>query len=141
MICRSRCTSDAAVKRYVKTTIAIDPTTNSVEYQRASRSPNVRVNGGSRAEDIPDTADGLQQLLLERPIDLLAQAAHEHVDDVRLRIEAVLPHMREDHRLRHDFAGVAHQVLQESELPRPQIDRDAAAGDAPRQQIEHQIIY
>src|SRR5256885_846638 len=123
MICRSRCSSDAAVNRYVKTTIAIDPTTNSVAYQSASRNPNARVKRGSRAEDIPDTADRLQQLFLERPIDLLAQAAHEHVDDVRLRIEAVLPDVREDHRLRDDFAGVAHQVLQKGELPRPQIDR------------------
>ena len=82
----------------------------------------------------------MQQLLLERPIDLLAQPAHQHVDDVGLRVEVVFPDVRQDHRLRDDLAGVAHQVLEQRELARPQIDRLAAARHAARQQVEHQIV-
>src|SRR5437660_2068482 len=91
------------------------------------------------AEDIADSAHGVQQLGLERLVDLLAQPADEHVDDVRLRIEVVLPHVREDHRLRDDTAGVAHQVFEERELARADVDDLAGARHAPRQQIEDQV--
>ena len=85
-------------------------------------------------------ANRVQQLLFERPIDLFPQAADQHVDDVGLGVEAVLPHVRQDHRLRHDLAGVPHQVLEERELPRPQIEHRAGPRDAPREQIEHEIV-
>src|SRR5437016_4966181 len=91
------------------------------------------------AEDIADSAHGVQQLGLERLVDLLAQPADEHVDDVRLRIEVVLPHVREDHRLRDDTAGVAHQVFEERELARADVDDLAGARHAPRQQMEDQV--
>src|SRR6476660_1160171 len=110
--------------------MAIEPETNSVAYQSASRSPK---NSGLRPEDITHPAHGVQQLLLERPIDLLAQPADQDVDDVGLRIEVVLPDVRQDHRLRDDAADVAHEILEQRELARPQIDRLAAAGDAPGQ--------
>src|ERR687887_732601 len=104
--------------------MTIDPTTNSVAYQSAIRSPNVRLNGGrvprSGPEDISDAAHRLQQLLVERPIHLVAEAAHQHVDDVRLRVEVVGPDMRQNHRLRDNFAGVAQQIFEERELARAQ---------------------
>src|SRR5919199_1157498 len=125
--------------------MAIAPATNSVAYHSAMRSPNARVKRGrppfsiSGSEDIAHAANRVQQLVLERPIDLLAKAAHEHVDDVGLWIEVVLPHVRQDHRLRHDAPGIAHQVLEEREFARPKLDRLAGARDAARQQIEHEI--
>src|SRR5262249_41144057 len=70
-------------------------------------------SSGLGSEDISHAADRVQQLLLERAIDLLAQAADEHVYDVGLRVEVVFPHAREDHRLRHDAAAVAHQIFEE----------------------------
>src|SRR6476620_4018773 len=107
--------------------MAIEPETNSVAYQSASRSPKKR--GGekgvrplfSRPEDIANPAHGVQQLLVERPIDLLAQPADQDVHDVGLRIEVVLPDMRQNHRLRDDAPDVAHQVFEQRELARPQI--------------------
>src|SRR4051812_42471631 len=101
---------------------------NKVAYQRASRSPNVPANDERRtsvpgtclapplAEDIADASHRLKQLLVERLVDLFAQAADEHVDDVGLRIEVVVPDVRQDHRFRHDLAGVAHQILEQGEL-------------------------
>src|SRR5207248_8107560 len=114
MISRSRRSSDVAATQYVRNTIAIERRSKSVAYQSASRSPNVR--RFSPAENIPDPANGMDKLLFERPIDLLAQSAHQDIDDVRLRVEAVFPHVRQNHRLRHDLAGVAHQVLEQGEL-------------------------
>src|SRR3954464_8975328 len=99
-------------------TMAMAPATNRVAYQSASRSPK---NSGLGPEDIADASHGVQQLLLERAIELFAQPADEHVDDVGLRVEVVFPHVRQDHRLRHDLAGVAHQIFEQHELARPQI--------------------
>src|SRR5262245_29846778 len=114
MICSSRCPSEAAVSTYVSRTVTSEPATKSAEYH------SVRNSGrGYLPEDIADPADGLQQLPLEWPIDLVAQAADQHVDNVGLRIEVVLPHVRENHRFRDDLPGVAHQELEQRELTRP----------------------
>ena len=37
-------------------------------------------------------------------------------------------------------AGVAHQVFEQRELARPQVDRLPAARHAPRQQVQHQVV-
>src|SRR5215203_2735310 len=110
--------------------MAIAAPTNSVAYHVARRSP--KTTGRSLFEDIADAPDRSQELVVERPIDLLAQAAHQHVDDVGLWIEGVVPDVRQDHRLRDNLARISHQVPEERELARPQLDRRAAAGDAPR---------
>src|SRR3954452_17102497 len=96
--------------------MAIDPATNSVAYQSAMRSP--KKSGRLGSEDISHAADRMQQPLLERPVDFFAQAADQHVDDVGLRIEVVLPDVRQDHRLRDHLAGVAHQIFEEREFAR-----------------------
>src|SRR5215510_4894875 len=62
----------------------------SADRRRASRegwSPSSgRAVPGSGTEDISHAPDRVQQLLLEGPVDFFAQAAHQHVDDVGLRI-------------------------------------------------------
>src|SRR5689334_5658063 len=115
--------------------MASAPATKSVAYQRAIRSPNAL-----RPENIPYAANRVEQLGFERAVDLLAQAADEDVDDVGLRVEVVLPHVRQDHRFRDDDAGMAHQVLEEGELARTQVDRLAGARHLARQQIEHEVF-
>src|SRR5262245_52818615 len=100
--------------------MAIAPAMNSVAYHSPSLRPKNKGRGLS--EDIADATDGVQELDVERTIDLVAQAAHEHVDNVRLGIERVLPHMRQNHRLRYDLPGVSHQVFEQRELTRAQID-------------------
>ena len=81
-------------------------------------------------------------LLLEALVHLLAQPVHEHVHDVRPRVEAVVPHVRQDHRLRDDAAGVAHQVLEQRELARPERlertpPRDARRGEQVQREVAH----
>ena len=51
-------------------------------------------------------------------VDLLTQTADVDVDDIRLRIEVVIPHLLQQHRPRHHLAGMAHQVLQQAEFTR-----------------------
>src|SRR5258708_38838766 len=108
--------------------MTMDPTTNSVEYQ------SVRASGRRYlTDDIADTAHCLQQLFFERPIDAIAQATHEDVDDISLRVEVVLPHVRKDHRLRDHFARVPHQVLEQGKFARAKLDRVTAPRHLARQ--------
>src|SRR4029079_8817936 len=117
MICRSRCSSELVVRKYVSRTIASDPATNSVAYHRPRRRPNAGSNPSRTllSDDITHAANGLQTLGLEGRIDLVAQPADQHVDDVGLGIEVVVPDVRQDHRLRDDLPGVSHEVLEEGE--------------------------
>src|SRR6266498_5162121 len=115
--------------------------TKSVAYHSASRRPKKRWRTGvSGAEDISYASDGVQQFFFKRTIDLLTQPAHEHIDDVRLRIERVFPHTRQNHRLGDDAPDVAHQVLEQREFARSKVEHLVAPGDAPGQQVEAQIF-
>ena len=81
----------------------------------------------------------MQQGLLEVAVDLGAQAADVDVDDVGLGIEVVVPHVFQEHGAGDDLSGVAHQVLEQPELPGLQLDLPAGAGDGAGQQIHLQV--
>src|SRR5688572_24347640 len=72
-------------------------------------------------------------------VDFFPQPIDEDIDRIRPGIEAVVPHVRHDHRLREHLAGMQHQVLEQRELPWPKLDGDATALDTSRQAIEPQI--
>src|SRR5512132_1389161 len=93
-----------------------------------SRKAVVRKRLGRGTQAIPGAAHRMQQWCLESLVDLRTQATDVHVDDVRLRIEVVVPDALEQHGSGYDLALVAHQVLEQSELPRLQVDRLAGAG-------------
>ena len=71
-------------------------------------------------------------------IHLVAQAADQHIHNIRLRVEGVVPYVLEDHRLRDDAPGVAQEVFEQGELSRLQFDSFAVARDLAREQIELQ---
>src|SRR5437667_12480397 len=99
------------------------PRTNSVAYHSPSRRPKPLARS---SKDIADTTHRLQQLSLEWTIDLVPEPADQDVDDVRLRIEVVIPDVRQNHRLRDDLSRVAHQVLEKGRLE----DDDSEIGRA-----------
>src|SRR6185312_80690 len=94
-------------------------------YQSPSRTPTFRRAILIRPEDITDAAHGMNQLFFR--IDLAAHAMHEHVDDVRLRVEAVIKNVLQDHRLRHDAIGVAHEIFEQCKFAGLQFDFFAVA--------------
>ena len=61
------------------------------------------------------------------------------LDDVGAGIEIELPDPFEQHRLRHDPVGIAHQLLEHQHLARLEIDRNSAARHAPPPQIQLEI--
>ena len=78
-------------------------------------------------ETVTGAPNGVQQRPLEPFVDLRAQAADVHVDDVRLRIEVIVPDALEQHRARHDLTDVTQQELEQLKLARLQDDRLAGA--------------
>ena len=81
----------------------------------------------------------MQQRRREPLVDLAAKTADVNVDDVGLRIEMVVPHRLEQHGSRHHLPGVAHQVFEDAELARLQIDPAAGANDGPGEEVQLQI--
>ena len=88
------------------------------------------------AEPVAQPADRLDRLQAERPVDLLAQVADVHLDDVRALLEAEVPGRLEQLHLRQHMAGVAHEGLQQRELARGQLDLAVAAPDRAGGRIE-----
>src|SRR5262245_53264323 len=55
---------------------------------------------------------------VEGQVDLLAQVADVDLDDVRVALELVVPHVVEDLPLRHHLPGPAEQELEDRQLAR-----------------------
>src|SRR6185503_8178219 len=71
-----------------------------------------------------------------RSVDLLAEVADVHVDHVGVALEAEVPHVLEDSRARKELAGMAHEVLEECELLRREVNSRRCAGDPVQSRIE-----
>src|SRR6478609_7068228 len=91
-----------------------------------------------RLEDIAHASHGVDHRLTAG-VDLLAQVGDVELDDVRLAAEVVVPDAVEDLRLGQVPLGVAHEVAQQLELGRGQLDRRAAADDLMAVLVEGQV--
>ena len=80
-----------------------------------------------------------EDVLQGTAIDLLPQARDMHVDDIGLRIEVIVPDRFEQHGPRHHLPGMAHQVLEQAELARLQLQHLATALDAALEQVHLQV--
>ena len=80
-----------------------------------------------RAQHVPGAAHGVDH---RRPVgvDLLAQVGDVQLDHVGLAAEVVVPDPVQDLGLAQHPARVAHQVAEQLELGRGQLDLDPAAG-------------
>src|SRR5437879_12563910 len=89
-------------------------------YHRFSRKLNVRPRRLTRFEDITNTANRVNQLLVF--VYFVAQAADQHVHHVRLGIKAIIPDVLHDHGFRHHPAGVAQEIFKQGEFARLQFN-------------------
>src|SRR5208282_6032838 len=76
--------------------------------------------GGADVDDQPQLAAG---------VNLAPEIADVDVDDVGLRQELVVPDVLEQHRPGDDLVWPAHEVFEQLELARQQIDAPIAAPD------------
>src|SRR5271155_1385689 len=126
-------------RTYMKKYSAMALNMNMVAYQRFSRKPNVRPSRSIRFEDIADSPDCVDQL--PAPVNFVPEPADEHVHDIRLRIEAVVPDVFENHGLGHDAPGVAHEIFQKRELAGLKLDFFSTAPHFPGKQIQREIPH
>ena len=112
-----------AARRWRRRAPAALTTKRPAYHRRQPQRERARAATHASLEDIADAAHGVEELGLEVLVDLLAQPVHEDVDGVGAGVEAVVPHVRHDHGLRHHLAGMTHQVLEQRELARAQFDR------------------
>ena len=110
-------------------------------YQNARRMPMVPLitHDASSSQDVSDASDRVEQLLRRSCDRSCRETRDEHVHDVRVGIEAVAPHVRQDHRLADDLSGVAHQVFEQRKFSRAKLERVAASRDPPRQQVHREV--
>src|SRR5262249_46511751 len=94
------------------------------------------------AQEETHAANGVQQLAVERLVDLAPQARDGDVDDVveRRGARRHLPHIARQHLAGHGTVAVAREVLEHVELLRRQLERPAATRDFMREQIDLQVV-
>src|SRR5580698_9524419 len=68
-------------------------------------------------------------------VELAPQIADLDVDDIRLRHKVEIPNIFEQHRPGHDLPWAAHEIFEQAEFPRQQINRLVIASDAPLNEI------
>ena len=78
---------------------------------------------------------------VEALVDLGAQAGDVHVDHVGLRIEVIFPDAFEQHGAGDDLPGVAHQIFEQAELARLQVDGLAVTGGGAGEQVEFEFAH
>src|SRR5215469_18818977 len=77
--------------------------------------------GRRQSQHVPDAAQRVDQPRLGA-VDLAAEHGHVRLDDPGLTAEVVVPDMVEDLHLRQNPVGVAHEVPQQLELGRGELD-------------------
>src|SRR2546425_11890546 len=96
-------------------------------------SPRTLVEDESRA------ADGVQQRRGPGHVDLPANPAHVHVDQVGEPVVGLVPAALEEHGAGHELAGVAHEVLEDGKLLGRERHRDATAPDLEAAAVELEV--
>src|SRR5438067_413101 len=81
------------------------------------------------AEPVAHPAHRLQEGAVKVTIDLTPQIADIDIDDVGIAEEIEVPDVLGDLRAGEYVPGMAHEIFQESELPRAQLDQAPATAD------------
>src|SRR3954447_6890933 len=98
-----------------------------------------RVIGLLNPDHVASAAHGVEDARLAAGLELAAQVRDEYVDGVRLGERRVAPDIVEQGLARHHQTLVAHQVLEQLELARRQVDATLAAEDLARVRVEAQV--
>src|SRR5215203_280985 len=128
------------IRRVVRTpTIVAKP--NRITSVSAAEPPASRQRIGRRlyAEDVARAADRMEEPGFATCFELSAEVRDEDLDRVRDGEGVVAPDLVEQPLPRDDEALVAHQVLEQLELPLGQVDLALAAGDLVRVGVQREV--
>src|SRR5262249_12590240 len=106
---------------------------------RASRNVDDLSVLARSTETEPHPAHRMDEGVDSLAIHLASQAADVNVDDVRHGIKMQIPHVLQQHRARHDLAGVANEICKQLELLRQQLDLAALSAHAAGEQVHLQV--
>src|SRR5436305_14944787 len=90
---------------------------------------------------VSHAADSVNQLSVKGFIDFRSQSAEVCLNNIRLGVEMKLPNMFQQHRMSHHAVGIAHQIFEQTELPRKQLDGPPAAHYPATDQVHLKISY
>src|SRR2546427_3722159 len=121
------------IERVTELTIKI------AEYQSVRRNPSFLCSRLRDPKGISYSPVRPDKFLLEIAVDFVTQPGHEHVDNIRLRIEIVTPHMFYNHHLGQHLAAVAQQIFQEGKFPWLEIDLLTGSHNFTGQQIQRKL--
>src|SRR5215831_17055541 len=139
MTSRSLRSTAEARSKYRRTKRIAALTENTVAYQMPSRNPKLCRRRSNGLKDIAHSANGLDQFHREVFVHFGPEPVDKNIDYVRLRIEAVIPDVFEDHGLRNNLSRIAKQQFEEGEFPALQFNLLARAGDFPRNQVHFDV--
>src|SRR4029078_4962445 len=115
---------------------------NSARYVSERRKVVVRKSLVSAVTDgVAGASDRVQEGIAEILVDLGPEAGNMDVDDIRLRVEMIVPYVLEQHGARYHLARVLHQIFEEEELAGLQHNRFARARHLVRQAVEHEVAH
>src|SRR5437868_2988707 len=102
----------------------IEAEMNTAASSAASRKLSVLKRRGlaRHTKHVPDVAHGLDDLLRRLRVELGPQPADMALDHARARVEVHIPDVLEQHGAGDGAALVTHQVLEQAELLRQQIE-------------------
>src|SRR4051794_41367850 len=103
------------------------------------RARRQRIEMRSSTKYVSRAADRVQEPRLAAGLELAPEVGHEHLDGVRRGERVVAPDLLEQPLARHHDALVAHQVLEQLELPLGQLDDTLAARDLVRVRVEREV--
>src|SRR3712207_5919816 len=106
-----------------------------------SRARRQRIGRRSSTQNVPRSADGVQQARLAAGLELAPQVGDEDLDGVRLREGVIAPDLVEQALTRDDDALVAHEVLEQLELALGELDVAPAAPDLVRVGVELEVSH
>src|ERR1700733_4210734 len=118
--------SAALIWRYTMPKIPVVATTVAMTNAMATRTAEDRKYSSMVVQHETGSTDIHDQRSATLYVDLLAQIADMHVDDIGLERKVVVPHVLKQHRARDHLVGMTQEVFQKLEFARQQIDPGAA---------------
>jgi hypothetical protein len=91
-------------------------------------------------QHVSTPTNGMDEFFAAASVNLVAQIIHVDIDDVRKRVEVLVPHMFGDHGSCEHAAGVAHQVFEQGIFLEGQLDPLPSSGHIAGRRIEDKII-
>ena len=142
--CRARSPAGTvAGSRKVRSASSTNTTVSTPAYQATRRKLSERRVHGvhALAQPVAHAAHGADELHRVRVVHLRAQVAHVDIDDVGQPLEALVPHVLDDHRAREHAPGIGRQVLQQRVLLGGELDAPAGASHLLREPVDLEVRH